>query len=173
MFALRTTASARLAPRVLLPATRGFSLSAPVFQSAPQDKKLVELGLTEDQQDLPKELVSGAPLELVTEREVRIYKEAKTAMQSGHHNGKYWRIDWDVLSKGNRWENDLIGYQGSADYMQATSLKFDTLEAAIRFAKGQGYSYYVQEPKKRHFRQKDYSSNFLWSPTKLKHIRTK
>ena len=67
-----------------------------------------------------KEIVSGAPRELVTERVVRIYQEAKPATQSGHHNGSHWKLDWDVLGKGNRWENDLMGYQGSADYMQGT-----------------------------------------------------
>lgn len=141
------------------------------YYSIKDDSKIVEL--SEKQDELPKELVSGAPAELSLERQVRIYKEAKTSMQSGHFNGKFWRIDWDVLEKGNRWENDLIGFQGTSDYMQATALKFDTKEAAIRFAKGQGYAYYVQEPNVRHFRKKDYSSNFLYSHGPLKHIRTK
>lgn len=120
-----------------------------------------------------KEIVSGAPQELTTERVVRIFKEAKPATQSGHHNGKFWKLDWDVLGKGNRWENDLMGYQGSADYMQGTIMKFDTKESAIRFAEGQGWSYYVQEPKVRHFRKKEYAMNFAHSAGPLKHIRTK
>jgi len=33
--------------------------------------------------EIPKELVSGTPKELVTERVVRIYKESKPATQSG------------------------------------------------------------------------------------------
>ncbi|PSK76842.1 hypothetical protein CJJ07_003347 [Candidozyma auris] len=121
----------------------------------------------------PKEIVSGAPEELSTSRTVRIYKEAKPATQSGRHNGKFWKLDWDVLGKENRWENDLIGYQSSADYMQGTIMKFDTKEAAIRFAEGQGWSYYVKEPKERHFRKKEYAMNFFHSPGPLKHIRTK
>ncbi|KAK6456187.1 ETC complex I subunit conserved region-domain-containing protein [Scheffersomyces xylosifermentans] len=120
-----------------------------------------------------KEVVSGAPKELITSRVVRIYKESKAATQSGHHNGDHWKLDWDVLGKGNRWENDLIGYQGSSDYMQGTIMKFDTKEAAIRFAQGQGWDHYVQEPKSRHFRKKDYSANFYHSAGPLKHIRTK
>ncbi len=136
-----------------------------------EDTDVVELN--KDQQEFPKELISGAPRDLSLQRQVRIYKEAKPATQSGQHNGKFWKIDWDVLNKGNRWENDLIGYQSSADYMQATALKFDTKEAAIRFATGQGYAYYVQEPKQRHFRKKEYSANFTWSEGPLKHIRTK
>lgn len=119
------------------------------------------------------EVVSGAPEELTTNRVVRIYKEAKPATQQGKHQGKGWKLDWDVLGKGNRWENDLMGYQSSADYMQGTILKFDTKEAAIKFAQGQGWDHYIQEPKERHFRKKEYAMNFYHSPGPLKHIRTK
>lgn len=52
-------------------------------------------------------------------------------------------------------------------------MKFDTKESAIRFAQGQGWTFYVQEPNERRFKKKDYSKNFYHSPTKLKHIRTK
>ncbi|EGW34731.1 uncharacterized protein SPAPADRAFT_57797 [Spathaspora passalidarum NRRL Y-27907] len=120
-----------------------------------------------------KEIVSGAPKELVTNRVVRIYQEAKYATQSGVHNTRNWKLDWDVLGKGNRWENDLMGYQGSADYMQGTIMKFDTKEAAVRFAEGQNWDYYIQEPKERHFRKKEYAANFYHSAGPLKHIRTK
>lgn len=119
------------------------------------------------------DIVSGAPQELRTSRVVRIYQEAKPATQLGHHNGDHWKLDWDVLARGNRWENDLMGYQSSGDYMQGTIMKFDTKDAAVRFAEGQGWSYYVKEPKKRHFRKKDYSANFYHSAGPLKHIRTK
>ncbi|CUM64106.1 uncharacterized protein PRCAT00001697001 [Priceomyces carsonii] len=126
-----------------------------------------------DPTQIPKEIVSGAPKEMATERVVRIYKEAKSATQQGRHNRDHWKLDWDVLGKGNRWENDLIGYQSSSDYMQGTIMSFDTKEAAINFAKGQGWDHYVQEPKERHFRQKQYATNFLHSAGPLKHIRTK
>lgn len=82
-------------------------------------------------------------------------------------------MDWDIVDRANRWENDLIGYASSGDYMQATQLKFNTKEAAIRFATRQGYDYYVQEPHVRAFRPKQYATNFLHSPGKLKHVRTK
>jgi len=52
-------------------------------------------------------------------------------------------------------------------------MKFDTKESAVKFAQGQGWTFYVQEPHERRFKRKDYSKNFLHSPTKLKHIRTK
>lgn len=84
-----------------------------------------------------------------------------------------WRMDWDILSKGHRWENHLIGWQSSADFMQGTNLTFETKEDAIRFANKQGYEYFVQEPNERKFVPKAYANNFLHSSTRLKVIPTK
>jgi hypothetical protein len=102
-----------------------------------------------------------------------IYKPAKTATQSGDWHGHQWRMDWDILSKGHRWENPLMGWQSSADFMQGTHMNFKSKEDAIRFAEKQGYEYFVQEPNSRRIIPKAYANNFLWSDKKLKHIRTK
>lgn len=106
-------------------------------------------------------------------RTVRIYKQAKPATQSGDWHTKKWRMDWDVLPKGHRWENPLMGWQSSADFMQGTHLNFKSKEDAVHFAEKQGYEYFVQEPNERKFTPKAYANNFLYSPGKLKHIRTK
>lgn len=82
-------------------------------------------------------------------------------------------MDWDILSKGHRWENPLMGWQSSADFMQGTHVNFKTKEDAIHFAEKQGWEYFVQEPNVRKFVPKAYANNFLYSPKKLKHIRTK
>ena len=121
---------------------------------------------------LPAATISGAPMELQA-RTVRIYQEAKPATQSGHFRGDKWRLDWDVLGKGHRWENQLMGWQSSGDVMQGTHINFKSKEDAINFAEKQGYEYYVQEPNSRKFTPKAYANNFLYSPGKLKHIRTK
>ncbi|ROW08075.1 hypothetical protein VPNG_06092 [Cytospora leucostoma] len=121
---------------------------------------------------LPAAVLSGAPMELQA-RIVRIYKPAKPATQSGDWKTKKWRMDWDVLGKGHRWENPLMGWQSSGDFMQGTNLSFKTKEDAILFAEKQGYEYFVQEPNERKFAPKAYANNFLYSPGKLKHIRTK
>lgn len=102
-----------------------------------------------------------------------IYRPAKTATQSGDWHGHHWRMDWDILSKGHRWENPLMGWQSSADFMQGTHINFKTKEDAIRFAEKQGYEFFVQEPNERKITPKAYANNFLWSERKLKHIRTK
>ncbi|KAL2266883.1 hypothetical protein VTJ83DRAFT_4160 [Remersonia thermophila] len=121
---------------------------------------------------VPASVLSGAPIELQA-RTVRIYKPAKPATQSGEHKSSRWRMDWDVLGKGHRWENPLMGWQSSADSMQGTHLTFETKEDAVAFAEKQGYEYYVQEPNQRRFVPKAYANNFLYSPGKLKHVRTK
>ncbi|KAL2885653.1 NADH-ubiquinone oxidoreductase 21 kDa subunit [Ceratocystis lukuohia] len=115
---------------------------------------------------------SGAPIELQG-RQVRIYQESKPATQSGDWKGHHWRMDWDVLGKGHRWENPLMGWQSSADAMQGTRINFETKEAAIRFAEKQGYEYFVQEPQRRRIVPKSYADNFLYSAKELKHVRTK
>lgn len=82
-------------------------------------------------------------------------------------------MDWDVLEKGHRWENPLMGWQSSGDFMQGTHINFKSKEDAIAFAEKQGYEYFVQEPQERKIAPKAYANNFLYSAKKLKHIRTK
>ncbi|GIZ41494.1 hypothetical protein CKM354_000479700 [Cercospora kikuchii] len=122
--------------------------------------------------DTPAAVLSGAPVELQA-RTVRIYKPAKTATQSGDWTGHSWRMDWDPLSKGHRWENPLMGWQSSSDFMQGTHLNFNSKEDAIRFANKQSYEYFVQEPNTRKFVPKAYADQFIHSPKKLKQVRTK
>ncbi|KAL7629729.1 ndufs4 NADH dehydrogenase Fe-S protein subunit [Parahypoxylon ruwenzoriense] len=127
---------------------------------------------SEEHDILPAAVLSGAPMELQA-RTVRIYQPTKPATQSGTWGSHHWRMDWDVLAKGHRWENPLMGWQSSGDFMQGTKLEFKTKEDAIAFAEKQGYEYFVQEPNVRAFAPKAYANNFLYSPKKLKHIRTK
>ncbi|MCJ1417763.1 NADH:ubiquinone oxidoreductase 21kD subunit [Xylographa parallela] len=117
-------------------------------------------------------VLSGAPIDLQA-RTVRIYRPAKTATQSGDWHGHHWRMDWDILHKGHRWENPMMGWQSSADMMQGTHLNFKSKEDAILFAQKQGYEYFVQEPNIRKFVPKAYANNFMHSPKKLKVVRTK
>ncbi|KAK0701632.1 ETC complex I subunit conserved region-domain-containing protein [Lasiosphaeria miniovina] len=153
----------RNAPEYSIPIDRATSTFTPV-------PKHVQDGSEEG--ILTATILSGAPIELQA-RTVRIYKPSKPATQSGTRIGSRWRLDWDVLGKGHRWENPLMGWQSSGDQMQGTHIHFKTKEDAIAFAEKQGYEYFVQEPNERHFTPKAYANNFLYSGTKLKHIRTK
>jgi len=198
-----TCAAARLlraAPRsTFLPAARRFESSSSSSSSVPANKDESALAIDTNAPDysspidkatstfspvpkqvqdgseegiLPAAVLSGAPIELQA-RTVRIYKPTKPATQSGEHLGSKWRMDWDVLAKGHRWENPLMGWQSSADFVQGSHINFKSKEDAVAFAEKQGYEYFVQEPNERHFTPKAYANNFLYSPGKLKHIRTK
>jgi len=102
-----------------------------------------------------------------------IYKPAKTATQSGNWTSEHWLMDWDVLAKGHRWENPLMGWASSADFMNGQRLQFKSKQDAINFANKQGYEYFVQEPNVRKFVPKAYANNFTHVPGKLKQVRTK
>ncbi|CAO3660525.1 unnamed protein product [Umbelopsis ramanniana] len=112
-------------------------------------------------------------IEALRERTVRIYRPARTATQSGKQGAKLWKIDFDILPDGARWENPLIGWASSSDYQQALTMKFAEKDQAISFAEKQGWNYYVQEPKEVKFVKKSYADNFKYSAGKLRNIKTK
>ncbi|KAK8850713.1 hypothetical protein IAR55_004633 [Kwoniella newhampshirensis] len=118
------------------------------------------------------ELVSGAPVELA-HRPVRIYRPTKTTMQSAKGKTKRWIIDFDVLQGSGRWENPLMGWAASADYVQGTSLFFRSKEEAVGFAEKQGWRYKVDEPKKVVVPPKSYANNYVHVPGKLRIHHTK
>ncbi|KAJ7761530.1 Ndufs4, NADH dehydrogenase Fe-S protein 4 [Mycena maculata] len=118
------------------------------------------------------DIISGAPLQL-RHRSVRVYQATRNTMQSGGAKGERWRIDFDILQGGGRWENPLMGYASSADYMQGTRLTFKSQEDAIHFAKKQGWDYYVQPPTVKRIPPKNYSENYLYRPNKLRIAKTK
>ncbi|KAG0308194.1 hypothetical protein BGZ98_008702 [Dissophora globulifera] len=103
----------------------------------------------------------------------RIYQQCKAATQSGIANTGYWRLDFDTELQAGRFENELIGWASSADYMQALAMKFFSKEDAIAFADKQGWEYSVQEPNKKIFKKKVYADNFKYSNTKLRFVKTK
>ncbi|KAL5519842.1 hypothetical protein ACEPAG_1502 [Sanghuangporus baumii] len=118
------------------------------------------------------DVVSGAPTEL-HHRSVRIFKPTRNTMQSGGNKGEKWRIDFDILQGGGRWENPQMGWASSADYVQGLRMSFRTKEDAIHFAEKQGWDYFVQpEPVKR-IPPKNYSENYLYNPNKLRIHKTK
>ncbi|KAM5533137.1 hypothetical protein V8D89_013185 [Ganoderma adspersum] len=118
------------------------------------------------------DIVSGAPKEL-RHRAVRIFQPTRSTTQSGSGKSNQWRIDWDILQGGGRWENPLMGWASSADYMQGTRLSFHTKEDAIHFAEKQGWDYYVAATEVTRIPPKNYSESFVYKPNKLRICRTK
>ena len=59
----------------------------------------------------------------------RIYKPAKTAMQSGAANTKEWVLDYEPEEP--RVVESLMGWTSSGDMKQQLRLRFDSAEEAI------------------------------------------
>tara|TARA_B100001123_G_scaffold424091_1_gene535138 strand:+ start:476 stop:760 length:285 start_codon:yes stop_codon:yes gene_type:complete len=91
-------------------------------------------------------------------RKAKIYKPAKTAMQSGLRNTKNWLLEFDTLNTG---VNPLMGWETSKDTMSEVKLEFLTKEQAVNYAKKNNINYYVVEPQKKKIIKKSYSDNFI------------
>ncbi len=90
--------------------------------------------------------------------DVRIYRPARTAMQSGEANTKDWIIEFEPTAP--RSIDPLMGWTSSPDTRGQVILRFRTKEEAIAYAEKQGYAFQVFEPKERTLRPKSYASNF-------------
>ena len=91
-------------------------------------------------------------------KKAKIYKPAKTAMQSGKRNTKNWLLEFDTLNTGI---NPLMGWETSNDTMSEVKLQFSTKEQAINYAKKNNIIYYIVEPKEHKIIKKSYSDNFF------------
>ena len=91
-------------------------------------------------------------------KKAKIYKPAKTAMQSGKGNTKRWLLEFDTLNTGI---NPFMGWETSRDTMSEVKLEFTTKEQAINYAKKNNINYYLIEPQKRKIIKKSYADNFL------------
>ncbi len=90
----------------------------------------------------------------------RIYKPAKTAMQSGTAKTKDWVLDFEPESP--RMIEPLMGWTSSADMLQEVRLRFDTKEEAIAYCERRSIAYQVSEPKTSARRVISYSDNFAF-----------
>ncbi|KAI8986239.1 ETC complex I subunit conserved region-domain-containing protein [Trametes punicea] len=161
----------RTTARVALFASRTYATDSNIPQAAEQ-KQGAEIAEAPPREVVTADVVSGAPKEL-RHRAVRIYQPTRSTTQSGTGKSDRWRIDWDILPGAGRWENPLMGWASSADYMQGTRLSFRTKEDAIHFAEKQGWDYYVAAPEIKRIPPKNYAENFLYKPDKLRIVRTK
>ena len=92
----------------------------------------------------------------------KIYKPAKTAMQSGVAKTKYWLLEYVPESK--KYVEPLMGWTGSEDTQQQVKLRFSSLEKAVTYANSNGIAYEVIEPQPRKKIKKSYADNFAYKP---------
>ena len=90
----------------------------------------------------------------------RIYKPARTAMQSGTARTKVWVLDYEPEQP--RDIEPLMGWTSSGDMRQQLRLRFDTKEEAIAYCERHGIAYQLYEPKETVRRPMAYGDNFAF-----------
>lgn len=95
----------------------------------------------------------------------RIYKPAKTAMQSGRAKTKKWVLDFEPTSA--RKIEPLMGWTSSGDMNAQVSLRFDSKDEATAYAEKLGLDYQVFEPKVQRRSIKAYADNFKYGRQEL------
>ncbi|MEM7068901.1 MAG: ETC complex I subunit [Pseudomonadota bacterium] len=93
----------------------------------------------------------------------RIYKPAKTAMQSGKAKTDSWILEFEPETA--RKIDPLMGYATSSDMKSQIRLEFESLEAAKKYAAKNGIAYTVQKPQAAKRRVMAYADNFSSSRT--------
>jgi ETC complex I subunit conserved region len=88
----------------------------------------------------------------------RIYKPAKTAMQSGRAKTQDWTLNFDPADAQQA--DPLMGWAGSRDTRRQLSLRFATQEEAEAYCKKHGIEYAVGTPQAPAVRPKSYADNF-------------
>jgi ETC complex I subunit-like protein len=91
----------------------------------------------------------------------RIYKPAKTAMQSGQAGTKEWALDFE--QEAPRQVEPLMGWTSSSDMRQQLRLRFTAKEEAIAYCERHGIPYQVFETKAAPRRAMSYSDNFAFN----------
>ncbi len=90
----------------------------------------------------------------------RIYKPARTAMQSGAARTKEWVLDYEPAAA--RSVEPLMGWTSSTDMTSQVRLRFTTREEAVAYCERHGIAYQVAEPKDPARRPRAYSDNFAF-----------
>ena len=89
--------------------------------------------------------------------QVRIYKPAKTAMQSGQANTHDWVLEPEPSPKQ---VDPLMGWTSSSDMNGQVRLTFDSAEEAVAYAERHGIPFRLHEPQDPPVILKAYADNF-------------
>lgn len=90
----------------------------------------------------------------------RIFKPAKTAMQSGRAKTKKWVLEFEASSA--RSIDPLMGWTSSRDTQTQLQLRFDTQEEAVAYAQRHGIEFQLSEPKVQKRSIRAYADNFKY-----------
>jgi hypothetical protein len=90
----------------------------------------------------------------------RIYRPAKTAMQSGRRKTKKWVLEYEPATSRSR--DPLMGWTSADDTLNQIQLQFDTLAEARAYAERAGLAYTIIEPNESIEKPKSYADNFRY-----------
>ena len=90
----------------------------------------------------------------------RIYRPAKTAMQSGKAKTKEWVLEFEPSSPLR--PDPLMGWIGSGDTQTQVRLHFETRDEAVAYAGRHDITYDLELPQERRVRPKAYADNFSY-----------
>ena len=90
----------------------------------------------------------------------KIYRPAKTAMQSGKANSKRWVLEFAPNSPAR--SDVLMGWTSSADAAGQVRMYFDTKDQAIAFARANAIAHQVAEPSEMKRIPRAYGDNFAF-----------
>ena len=88
----------------------------------------------------------------------KIFKPAKTAMQSGRSKFNKWVLKFS--DKKNQLKDTMMGWNGGSSTVSQIELKFSTKEEAVSYAKKNNIDYEVLETSERKVITKSYADNF-------------
>ncbi|MBW6420104.1 ETC complex I subunit [Rhizobium sp. XQZ8] len=91
----------------------------------------------------------------------KIFRPAKTAMQSGKAKTHLWVLEFD--QEQPRRIDPILGYTSSGDMKQQLRLTFETLELAVAYAEREGIEYRVIQPKEANRQVVSYTDNFKFN----------
>ncbi|MEN3146149.1 ETC complex I subunit [Neorhizobium sp. IRAMC:178] len=91
----------------------------------------------------------------------KIYRPAKTAMQSGKAKTHLWVLEFD--QEQPRRIDPILGYTSSGDMKQQLRLTFESQEQAEAYAKREGIEYRVIQPKDPNRQIVSYTDNFRFN----------
>ncbi len=98
----------------------------------------------------------------------RIYKPARTAMQSGKAAAEKWMLEYEPEVRPAA--DPLMGYTSQADMRRQIRLEFETREEAVRYAEQNGIPYTLAETSEPTPKKISYSDNFRYGrPTQWTH----
>jgi hypothetical protein len=88
----------------------------------------------------------------------RIFKPARTAMQSGRAKTRDWVLEFEPRDATRR--DPLMGWAGSSDTLGQVTLYFDTRDEAVAYAKRHGIEFAIEMPQTSKLKPRAYADNF-------------